>query len=1316
MVVDPNSFRAGYFSNSHVENLSPSFLDTMSASLGYNYAPVANMVSNSLRYSPQEGYDWRDDIGEYKSFASHLYQASSPEHMAALKSQIDDSIARRETLANSSMLAQFGAGIFDPINLVALPFGGPTIGIGRSALRMGAGVAALETGLEAARQTDPLQTAQEGALNIASAAMFGAGFGAAFGGANARAYSNLKRGLDEEFAMHRRLDLLSGVTPEEVQVPRSERVYGNYSDEDLQIQINHFQEQADKTRREATSYDERNRPDFEARAEELQGYADAYKKELGIRELESLGDDLSDPYRIMNSAYTDSFLYKAVSTPMKRALQSKYPTAVKEKFVKSFSDSGIALALNSVGMPTPQSVAQMAATSQGRWVRSHDQLLKLWQESTNAIPTNRLDINVADVTRRVTRSKDTYKSWLSTISEKRIKGLTDEMTEAELKASNIIEEYFENARVRLEDVGLIGTEKGVNNRIKMLEAKVQELNAAKTVAEGKSTKRAKREVLMLEERLQGLGRVLAEEKQTQLGLQDLNPNSNNEDVFFPRFWDKGAIRKRRADLFNILKTWYTANPEVIDFDSKTATFVKKQLAADEKLIEERVNLTIDRILGESDPTNVDRIAFGHGRSKHFRHRQVDIPNKLVTDFIVTDPLAVMQTYASRIEPRYEYARMFGDSVDGVLSDMELEMVRKGMSDKDINRMRRDYRHMYDRVGGALRRDPDSWDQKAAQFLRDAASFSYMGSAGLAALPDFGRIVMEHDMETVLKGMQALMDKNTVKLGANEVRYAGEAIDILRGSAHLRLMDDLSNNIDGNELLNTARNAFYIANGLAPMTVIAKQLAGIVDAHTIIDYSIRYSKLTDQERTWMAKYGIGADDAAKIAKAPWQKTENGLYLANSDAWSDLKMDDILSEVKATYKPSKKPIASMTEAEMLKRYQDEFKVDTIITDPAIVQDVLRKNGIVGGMGYSMPYQDMPSTVYLDVGATKAFHKKIMDNPRSKQESLDKFKDLFDRSIIDETKYYHSVNIIENADLIETADEFVEFVMLHELHHTTMPQKADETIAQYEDRVDRAAFDYMRSALESGQQRAADKIFDARKAEAEELTTKFRTALNSGVLNTIMAATPADKPIINDGIVYIPSHIGRMFGFAEDAKYKGYTRIENGFLGLPFQFYSYVLANVNKTVGALAQGQIKQRMLGVSVSMGLAYMSLSIRTPDFAWEEMTWRDKFARSFDMSGIMALYSDLFYTSMHTSLALGGPNITAGLLSPKFPQQPSALDAVTGIAGAGPSWAADMFRGTYNVASGEYGEGFKEIARNLPFTRMWFLKDDVNQITRAWAQ
>jgi hypothetical protein len=69
-----------------------------------------------------------------------------------------------------------------------------------------------------------------------------------------------------------------------------------------------------------------------------------------------------------------------------------------------------------------------------------------------------------------------------------------------------------------------------------------------------------------------------------------------------------------------------------------------------------------------------------------------------------------------------------------------------------------------------------------------------------------------------------------------------------------------------------------------------------------------------------------------------------------------------------------------------------------------------------------------------------------------------------------------------------------------------------------------------------------------------------------------------------------------------------------------------------------------------------------------------------------------------------------------FPQEPSALDAATGLAGAGPSWAADVLNGIWQFANGEYAEGGKIIARNAPFARLWFLKDDINQITRAWAQ
>jgi len=1246
VVVDVNSFRVGYFNNNIVEQPDPSFFDTLKASLGYSYAPAYNMIANSTRYSPQEGYDWKEDIEGYELFAPQLYHAVSPQHMTALKQQIEESASRRQVLQNSSILAQFGAGIFDPINLIALPFGGPAIGVGRSALRVGAGVAALEAGVELTRQSDPLQTAQEGAINVLAAGLFGAGFGAAFGGIKTRAYTKTKAALEEEFQMVRRLDLMGNITPEILRTPRAERRFGNDSDEYLVEQIKMFDTEAARAESDAIKYaDTPQSSMFAARSEEMKGYSQVLKQEQAMRELEAMGLDMDDPFRIMNSVYTDSFLYKAVTTPMKRALQSKYPTVVKEAFVKSFGDSGIALALNSVGLPTPQSVHQRSAANRGLFVKAHDDLLTLWRADTNAVPSSKLDIDLGMISRKISGSENTYKKWLTRVNEKRINKAAD-LTENEIKAIGVINKYFEDAQVRLEDTGLIGTQKGLEKRIAQLEAKINNLNGRLSVAEAKKTAKSRKQAGLIKAELNRLGAKLADERQSLMGLEDLEPNRAANDVFFPRFWDKGAIRKNRSKLSGILHRWYTENPYVYELDRKTAQFVRKELDARPEKIQERVDLTIERILGETDPTNVDNIGFGYGRSKHFRHRQIDIPNSLVTEFIVTDPLAAMKTYASRIEPRIEYAKMFGQDVQGVMFDLEFDMISKGFSDKDINRMRRDYMHMYDRIAGAVLRDPDSFSQRTAAIMRDAASLNYLGSAGLAALPDFSRIIMEHDMENVIRGMQVLMDKNKVNVAVNQTRYAGEAIDIFLGSAHLRLHDDLANNLDASELLNNARNAFHIMNGLGPMTVLAKQLAGIVDGHSIIDYSIRYNQLTQQELTWLAKYGIGREQAEKIAKAPWEKTENGLYLANTDHWND---HIFIPEV------------------------DGKRIDIL----EVNEDGSPVGKIIGGRYVPAFFRREENRIYFDREYIegKMFDSKAWLSP--KMEGVEPLPDVF-----------------------KTPKQWSNFVMLHEVMHSRSKKMDGESVPDYENRMNRMA-------LEEWKKQSTIN---------EETVQTFKSALNSGVLNTIMAATPADKPIINDGVVYIPSHIGRMFGFKEDAKFKGYTRIENGFLGLPFQFYSYMLANVNKTVGAFAQGQVKNRMLGVGSAFGLAYMSLSIRTPDYIWDNMSWRDKFARTFDMSGIGALYSDLFYTAMHTSLALGGPNITNGIISPKFPQQPSILDAVTGIAGAGPSWTADTASGVYQFASGEYGEGARVVVRNLPFARMWFLKDDINQITRAWAQ
>jgi hypothetical protein len=159
---------------------------------------------------------------------------------------------------------------------------------------------------------------------------------------------------------------------------------------------------------------------------------------------------------------------------------------------------------------------------------------------------------------------------------------------------------------------------------------------------------------------------------------------------------------------------------------------------------------------------------------------------------------------------------------------------------------------------------------------------------------------------------------------------------------------------------------------------------------------------------------------------------------------------------------------------------------------------------------------------------------------------------------------------------------------------------------------------------------------------------------------------------------------------------------------------LAANNKVTAAYTQGQIKNPMIGAFAAMGLGYLAVQIKTPDWAWEQMEWSDRFARSFDQSGLLALYSDLLYSSINTSMALGYDNYMEGIISPKFPQEEDYVDAATGLLGAGPSIAVDLtVNPMASFINGEAGEGMKTFIRNLPFMRVWLWKDQMNAMTRG---
>lgn len=233
-------------------------------------------------------------------------------------------------------------------------------------------------------------------------------------------------------------------------------------------------------------------------------------------------------------------------------------------------------------------------------------------------------------------------------------------------------------------------------------------------------------------------------------------------------------------------------------------------------------------------------------------------------------------------------------------------------------------------------------------------------------------------------------------------------------------------------------------------------------------------------------------------------------------------------------------------------------------------------------------------------------------------------------------------------------------------------------------------------------------------EDTILAFRAAMKDGMLNTVLMGTPADRPILQDGVMLLPMNIAGKLGLKEHSRYRGYARVESGLLNMPLQFYSYLMAAATKIQGAMAQGQNRNKGLTVAAFLGLGYLQYQLRVPSWVQDKDTWETKLARSFDY-GLGGVYSDIFYTALHTGVELTGNNFTNGIISTKYGAEESKLDGFVGLLGAGPDISLSYGRATAEIAQGNYGEGAEQYLRILPFLRLWFLKDEMRQLGRTFG-
>ena len=591
-----------------------------------------------------------------------------------------------------------------------------------------------------------------------------------------------------------------------------------------------------------------------------------------------------------------------------------------------------------------------------------------------------------------------------------------------------------------------------------------------------------------------------------------------------RVFNRRKIEKDRDAFRQILIDHFRDNNEVFSTDQK-GLFKVTKLPTDDASLAKRAEQTINNILGETDEDAIDAIFTGFGRNGPLISRRLNIPNSKVKDYIVTDIKELMIGYTTRVAPKIEYHKRFRNPENGRLMTLEARldylrnMLRKDkVPEREIDKYIKNYVSVYDQVVGTTLKRPDAMDTKIANFLRTSATWTFLSGSGVAALGDASSLFMDHELSVIGRGFLGLMDDVSLKLGKKEANLAGEALEIVRGTTQLKYLESLSNDIFTKTVPDRLNNAFFVANLLAPVTIAIKSMDALLRSHTIIEASINKTKgkATKFEIEFLARYNIDDKLAEKISTMPYEKSNGGLYLANTEAWTN---------------------DSVTEA-------------------------------------------------------------------------------------------------------------------------------------------------------------------------------FRNALNSGIMNRVIMGTPADKPMMMNGVAYIPDSIASKLPFElpVDPRVPGYRRAESGLLALPFTFYSYTMGALSKITANHAAGSVRNRLSHIAVAMGLGYMIVKYRTPSFAWDDMDTEDKIARSFDFSGLAAIHSDMAYRmlAMHNELGFES-NFP---IQPKYQGEADPLGAVLSLGGAPVDWGYSVSKAITEMMSGNFSDGAKDLISITPLLETMLTGDILKEAAK----
>jgi len=249
-----------------------------------------------------------------------------------------------------------------------------------------------------------------------------------------------------------------------------------------------------------------------------------------------------------------------------------------------------------------------------------------------------------------------------------------------------------------------------------------------------------------------------------------------------------------------------------------------------------------------------------------------------------------------------------------------------------------------------------------------------------------------------------------------------------------------------------------------------------------------------------------------------------------------------------------------------------------------------------------------------------------------------------------------------------------------------------------------------------------WDQSTPQAREMVRKYQAALASHANNTIVMGQTFDKPLIMDGVVYMrdnPFFQSVRKAFPTQFKIEkrlrtgqvNMVRVESGLLSIPFTFMNFAFGANNKILGAIRDPNRRYRMQGIAALLGLSYLSLAIKKPDYWFEKRTSPDIMARIVDHSGVLGIYSDLAYTGLQIAGNTGVVTKDA-IIPPKYinpDRDERLLDAFIEPFGAPAGLATDYYRSINDYFAGRESDAAERLKYSLPFIGLQPFRDDMRE-------